>query len=71
MPINPVTEDGFADAGNCTLQTPINWHNNQMVQVVVLLNIQKEPGKNLEEMYKILIQVIENKTIVRAEYDKE
>jgi lichenan operon transcriptional antiterminator len=36
-----------------------------MVQVVVLLNIQKEPGKNLEEMYKILIQVIENKTIVQ------
>ncbi|NOU77483.1 PRD domain-containing protein [Paenibacillus sp. LMG 31459] len=62
-PISPVTDETFWTI--CTLQSPIDWHNNQMVQVVVLLNIQKEPGKNLEEMYKVLIQVIENKTIVQ------
>lgn len=62
-PVSSVTDETFWTI--CTLQSPIDWHNNQMVQVVILLNIQKEPGKNLEEMYKLLIQVIENKTIVK------
>ncbi|GBF10743.1 BglG family transcription antiterminator [Tepidibacillus sp. HK-1] len=62
-PLSPVTEETFWTL--CTLKHPILWHGNQMVQVVCLLNIQKGPKGNLENMYQKLIKVVENKTIVQ------
>ncbi|WP_318504026.1 BglG family transcription antiterminator [Bacillus sp. T3] len=62
-PIVPVTDETFWTV--CTLKSPIQWQDNQMVQLICLLNIQKGPKGNLDNMYEKLIKVIENKTIVQ------
>ncbi|BAM48317.1 BglG family transcription antiterminator [Amphibacillus xylanus] len=48
----------------CTLQKPINW-SNKRVQLICLLNVEKDGHKDLEIMYKGLIKVIEDPTIVQ------
>lgn len=61
-PITPVTKETFWTV--CTLKHPISW-GNQMVQFVCLLNVSAGPTGNLDRMYKALIKVVENKTIVQ------
>jgi len=61
-PLTPVTKETFWTV--CTLKRPIAWHDQQMVQFICLLNIQEDP-KDLEQMYKKLIKVIETKTVVQ------
>ncbi|WP_223820835.1 BglG family transcription antiterminator [Bacillus sp. S3] len=62
-PLTPVTEETFWTV--CTLKRPIPWHDQRMVQFVCLLNIQKDPKGDLENMYKKLIKIVENKTLVQ------
>lgn len=62
-PSTPETEITFWTV--CTLKRPINWHNNQMVQLICLLNIQKGPKGDLEKMYQRLITIVEDKSIVQ------
>ena len=62
-PLTPVTDETFWTV--CTLKRPIHWHQNQMVQFVCLLNVKKDSQGDLDQMYKKLIAVIENKAIVQ------
>jgi lichenan operon transcriptional antiterminator len=62
-PSIPETETTFWTV--CTLKRPIKWHDNQMVQLICLLNIQKGAKGDLENMYQRLIKVIEDKSIVQ------
>jgi lichenan operon transcriptional antiterminator len=62
-PLTPVTEETFWTV--CTLKKPIEWTDKHMVQFICLLNIRKEPGDDLERMYKRLIAIIENSTTVQ------
>lgn len=62
-PLVPETEETFW--AMCTLKRPIEWHGEQKVQVVCLLNIKKGPTGNLEKMYQKLLDILEDKTIVR------
>lgn len=61
-PIKPVTERAFWTV--CTLAQPIKWYDQQMVQFICLLNIKKSPKGELDQMFKTLISIIENKAIV-------
>lgn len=62
-PLTPVTEETFWTV--CTLKSPIPWQGNQMVQVVCLLNLQKGPKGDLDNMYQKLIKIVEDKTTVQ------
>lgn len=62
-PITPVTDKTFWAV--CTLERPIVWHDQQMVQFICLLNVKKGSQGDLDQMFKKLISVIENKTIVQ------
>lgn len=62
-PLIPETEETFW--AMCTLKRPIEWYGEQKVQVVCLLNIKKGPTGNLEKMYQKLLDILEDKTIVR------
>ncbi len=61
-PITPVTEEAFWTV--CTLARPIQWHDQQMVQFICLLNIKKGAQGDLDHMFKTLISIIENKVTV-------
>lgn len=62
-PMVPVTEETFWTV--CTLTSPVQWHDQQMVQFVCLLNIKEGTQTELDGMFKKLISIIENKTIVQ------
>lgn len=62
-PIKLVTEETFWTV--CTLKYPILWDDNQMVQFICLLNIQKDKKEDLNSMYTKLISVVEDKTVVQ------
>lgn len=48
----------------CTLQKPIIWADKQ-VQFVCLLNVEKDGHEDLENMYKALIRIVENPTVIQ------
>ncbi|MDY0404849.1 PTS sugar transporter subunit IIA [Virgibacillus sp. 179-BFC.A HS] len=62
-PITPVTENTFWTV--CTLQRPIQWHDQQMVQFICLLNIKKGSRGDLDQMFKKLIAITENKAYIQ------
>lgn len=62
-PSQPETEQTFWTI--CTLARPIIWHDNQVVQLVCLLNIQKGAKGDLENMFQQLIKIIEDKSLVQ------
>ncbi|MCM3705986.1 MULTISPECIES: BglG family transcription antiterminator [Cytobacillus] len=62
-PLTPETEETFWTV--CTLKKPVEWADKQMVQFVCLLNVRKEPGDDLERMYRRLITLIENSSMVQ------
>ncbi len=62
-PIKPVTNETFWTV--CTLKSPIQWDEQKMVQLVCLLNINKDSTRNLNQMYQQLIKIIEHKSIVQ------
>jgi len=62
-PMIPVTKDTFWTV--CTLKNPIQWYEQQMVQFVCLLNIKEGTQTDLDSMYKKLISIIENRTVVQ------
>ncbi|MCT2344420.1 BglG family transcription antiterminator [Niallia taxi] len=62
-PTSPDTTETFWTV--CTLARPINWNENQMVQVVCLLNISKDAKGDLEDMYEQLISIIEDKKVIQ------
>ncbi|RSK53243.1 BglG family transcription antiterminator [Bacillus canaveralius] len=62
-PLTPVTEETFLTV--CILKYPIKWTEDHMVQFICLLNIRKSPKDDLDHMYKKLITLLENESIVR------
>lgn len=62
-PMVPVTKETFWTV--CTLKNPIHWHEQQMVQFVCLLNIKEDTQTDLDGMYKKLISIIENRSVVQ------
>ncbi|MED4920827.1 MULTISPECIES: BglG family transcription antiterminator [Heyndrickxia] len=62
-PMVPITKETFWTV--CTLKSPIHWHDQQMVQFVCLLNIKEGTQADLDDMYKKLISIIENRSVVQ------
>lgn len=62
-PIRAVTTETFWTV--CTLVRPILWDEQQMVQFICLLNVKQGSHGDLDRMFKKLISIIENKTIVQ------
>ncbi|GGB43290.1 putative licABCH operon regulator [Lentibacillus populi] len=62
-PITPVTNKTFWTV--CTLQQPIQWYDQQMVQFICLLNIKKGSQGDLDRMFKKLISITENKSLIQ------
>lgn len=62
-PFEPETEETFWTV--CTLKKPIEWAGKNMVQFICLLNIGKNPKEDLEGMYRRLIALVENRTMVQ------
>ncbi|MBS4161794.1 PTS sugar transporter subunit IIA, partial [Klebsiella pneumoniae] len=48
----------------CTLQKPIEWEDKR-VQFICLLCVEKDNTSNLQGMYKLLGNVLDNRSIVR------
>ncbi|MCJ2146488.1 BglG family transcription antiterminator [Bacillus sp. B19-2] len=61
-PMTPKTDSTFWAV--CTLQKPIVWENKR-VQFVCLLCVEKDNTANLQEMYKFLGRVLDDRAIVR------
>ncbi|KAB7670751.1 transcription antiterminator [Bacillus sp. B1-b2] len=61
-PITPQTEKTFLSI--CTLEKPISWNNNS-VQLILLLCVKKNSQEDLQEMYEMLGQIIEDKARVQ------
>ncbi|REJ31168.1 BglG family transcription antiterminator [Caldibacillus debilis] len=61
-PMVPQTDTTFWSV--CTLKKPIQW-SDKRVQLVFLLSVQKKNAKDLQEMYKILIRVLDDPAIVQ------
>lgn len=62
-PIKSVTKETFWTV--CTLKNPIKWYDDQTVQLVCLLNVNEENQTELDIMFKTLISIIEDKSIVQ------
>ncbi|WP_077296503.1 BglG family transcription antiterminator [Virgibacillus pantothenticus] len=62
-PITPQTSKTFWTI--CTLKAPILWNNQNMVQLVCLLNVEKDGAEDLSSMYESLIHLIKSNSIVR------
>lgn len=62
-PTIPVTKETFWTF--CTLNRPIAWSNNQMVQLVCLLNISAVKKGELDKMYRKLISIMEDQQLVQ------
>ncbi|MEQ2527969.1 transcription antiterminator [Robertmurraya yapensis] len=62
-PMTPVTEETFWTI--CTLKKPIQWHEDQMVQFVCLLNIRKGPNSDLDQMYQNMIAILDNRMLIQ------
>ncbi|TYS46839.1 BglG family transcription antiterminator [Bacillus infantis] len=60
-PIMPRTDETFWAI--CTLQKPVDW-DNKRVQFVCLLCVRKNSKEDLVNMYKLLIEVVEDSTLV-------
>lgn len=61
-PISPKTNTTFWTI--CTLKNPIEW-GEKKVQLVCLLNVQKNNSDDLQRMYKLLVKTVENFQIVQ------
>lgn len=61
-PIEPQTEDTFWSI--VTLQKPIQW-GDKYVQLIVQLNISKDVKDDLKRMYEILMELLDDKNMVR------
>jgi lichenan operon transcriptional antiterminator len=71
--LTPETEETFWTV--CTLKKTIEWSGKNMVQFICLLNIGKDSEEDLEEMYRRLVALVENRTMVqkllKSESDEE
>lgn len=61
-PITPLTDSTFWAI--CTLQKPIDW-GDKRVQFVCLLNVEKNSSDELQYMYDLLVDMIDNSQIVQ------
>ena len=61
-PITPESQETFISI--CTLENPILW-KDKPVQLVCLLCVKKESTEDLQSMYELLGEVINNKLIVQ------
>lgn len=61
-PIEPQTEDTFWSI--VTLQKPIQW-GDKSVQLIVQLNISKDIKNDLKQMYEGLMELLDDKNMVR------
>src|SRR5699024_10312170 len=61
-PITPESQETFLSI--CTLEKPILW-KKKPVQLVCLLCVKKESTEDLQSMYELLGEVINNKLIVQ------
>lgn len=61
-PIEPQTEDTFWSI--VTLQKPIQW-GDKYVQLIVQLNISKDIKNDLKQMYEGLMELLDDKNMVR------
>ncbi|ASB86854.1 BglG family transcription antiterminator [Bacillus sonorensis] len=61
-PMTPQTDTTFWAV--CTLQKPIEWEDKR-VQFICLLCVEKDNTSNLQGMYKLLGNVLDNRSIVR------
>jgi len=62
-PIKPSTEETFWTI--CTLKNPIMWCDDQLVQFVCLLNVHDGNQTELDIMFNILLNIIEDKSVVQ------
>ncbi|GLC89559.1 BglG family transcription antiterminator [Lysinibacillus piscis] len=68
-PMKPVTTETFWTI--CTLKRPIQWHEQKMVQFVCLLNVKQGSTTDLDNMFKKLIAIIENKSTIQKLLDSQ
>ncbi|MCD7034548.1 BglG family transcription antiterminator [Metabacillus sp. GX 13764] len=61
-PMTPQTEESFWTI--CTLRNPIDWGGNR-VQFVCLLNVGRNSSDNLQDMYDMLIKIVDNSQLVQ------
>jgi lichenan operon transcriptional antiterminator len=61
-PITPKTDTTFWTI--CTLQKPIDW-GGKRVQLVCLLNVEKNSTTDLQSMYDMLVQIIDDSQVVQ------
>ncbi|RDW21341.1 PTS sugar transporter [Oceanobacillus arenosus] len=62
-PIIPQTNKTFWTI--CTLKEPIPWNNQNMVQFVCLLNIDKDTDEDLKIMYEQLVALVKSNSTVQ------
>lgn len=65
-PISPQTRKTFLTV--CTLNKPIDWAGKK-VQFVCLLNVEKNSQEDLQDMYNILGQIVNNEKLVHKLID--
>ncbi|MFY4775182.1 BglG family transcription antiterminator [Metabacillus sp. RGM 3146] len=61
-PMTPQTDSSFWTI--CTLRNPIDW-GGKRVQFVCLLNVGKNSTDNLQDMYDMLIKIVDNSQLVQ------
>jgi lichenan operon transcriptional antiterminator len=61
-PITPKTDSTFWTI--CTLQKPIDW-GGKRVQLICLLNVEKNSTTDLQSMYDLLVQIIDDSQVVQ------
>ncbi|MCM3765964.1 BglG family transcription antiterminator [Neobacillus niacini] len=61
-PLTPKTDSTFWTI--CTLQKPIDW-SGKRVQFVCLLNVEKNSSTDLQSMYDLLVQIIDDSQVVQ------
>jgi lichenan operon transcriptional antiterminator len=61
-PITPKTDTTFWTI--CTLQKPIDW-GGKRVQLICLLNVEKNSTTDLQSMYDLLVQIIDDSQVVQ------
>jgi len=62
-PIKPSAKETFWTI--CTLKNPIKWSGDQFVQFVCLLNVNDADQSELDNMFHILLSIIDDKALVQ------
>jgi lichenan operon transcriptional antiterminator len=61
-PVTPQTDTSFWTF--CTLKNPIDW-GGKKVQFICLLNVEKNSSDDLQNMYDLLLKIIDNSHIIQ------